>query len=68
MQSARILSFILFFLTFGFLVSGTPVAGTSELAKRCNCSPGETTTIDTLVQLQIDVNAELALLGEYLGV
>jgi hypothetical protein len=65
MQSTRMLSLIIFFLTFGLFVSGNPVPSmTNELAKRCDtCSSGETTAINALLKLQVDVNAELAILG-----
>jgi len=63
MQSTRILSLLLFFLTFGLFVTASPVNSLSpanSLAKRCDtCSGGELDLIKILTDLKVDVQVSI---------
>jgi len=64
MQSTRILALIFFLVTFGFLVSASPVQ-TSDLIARGNCSDcghQQDTIISALLDLQIKLKVVLDLL------
>lgn len=69
MHSTRILSLVLFFLTFGLFVSAGPIENTNALAKRCDtCSSGELDLIKILTDLQVGVQVDIdaAMKGELL--